>query len=79
MNGDIDVELVNNKKLRATLLAGSVVTEWGVILHLLSCTGHKFTWLLLPDMFNRETYRRLCVLLRQWRPESDAARPFSSK
>jgi len=71
MNGDIDLERVNGQRLRATLLADSIVSEWIVILHLASCTGRKYVWLLLPDMLERETYRRLCVRLRQWHAQSD--------
>ncbi len=79
MNGDLDLELVNKKRLRATLLAGSIVTEWIVILHLASRTGHKYTWLILPDMIDCETYRRLCVRLRQWHPDSGAHRRRASE
>jgi len=71
INGDIDLERANGKRMRATLLADSIVTEWIVILHLASCTGRKYTWLILPDMIDRETYRRLCVRLRQWHVQGD--------
>ncbi len=69
MGGDFELERVNGKKLRARLLAGSLVTEWLIILHLASRTGRKYTWLLLPDMIDSETYRRLSVRLRQWHSE----------
>ena len=71
MNGDIDVEKKNGTKLRVALLPDSLVTEWIIILHLLSRNGHKYSWLISPDMIDKETYRRLCVRLRQWHPEAD--------
>ena len=64
--GDFELELLNGKRMRAHLRAGSVVSEWGVILHLRNTQGRKYTWLVLPDMIDRESYRRLCVRLRQW-------------
>ncbi len=69
MGGDFELQLKNGKKLRASLLAGSLVTEWLIILRLLSKNGRKHEWLLLPDMIDSETYRRLSVRLRQWHPE----------
>ncbi len=72
MTGEFELQRINGKRLRATLLAGSIVSEWVVILHLADCTGQKYTWLILPDMIDHETYRRLSVRLRQWHAQSDA-------
>ncbi len=69
MGGDFELELINGKKVRAILLAGSLVTEWLIILHLTCKNGRRREWLLLPDMIDSETYRRLSVRLRQWHPE----------
>ena len=69
MSGDFELELINGKKLRANLLSGSLVTEWLIILHLACKNGRKREWLLLPDMIDSETYRRLSVRLRQWHSE----------
>ncbi len=69
MSGDFELELRNGKKLRARLLAGSLVTEWLIILHLACKNGRRREWLLLPDMIDSETYRRLSVRLRQWHSE----------
>lgn len=69
MGGDFELELENGKRLRASLAAGSLVTEWLIILRLACKNGRKREWLLLPDMIDSETYRRLSVRLRQWHSE----------
>ncbi len=71
MKGDFELELLDGKYVQAHLLAGSLVTEWLIILHLLCADGSKHQWLILPDMIDRETYRRLCVRLRQWHGDTD--------
>ncbi|HEB87636.1 MAG TPA: hypothetical protein ENI68_11570 [Gammaproteobacteria bacterium] len=71
MNGDFELELLNGKYVPAHLLAGSLVTEWLIILHLACTDNCKHQWLILPDMIERETYRRLCVRLRQWYADTD--------
>ncbi|VAX14445.1 hypothetical protein MNBD_GAMMA24-2284 [hydrothermal vent metagenome] len=70
--GNFDLELLNGKHRQADLLAGSLVTEWLIILHLACADGRKRKWLILPDMIDHETYRRLCVRLRQWHADTDA-------
>jgi len=71
MKGDFELELITGKYVKAHLLAGSLVTEWLIILHLVCSDGRKRKWLILPDMVERETYRRLCVRLRQWHADTD--------
>ncbi len=66
MNGDFELKLLDGKHIQARLLAGSLVTEWLIILRLACADNTKYNWLILPDMVKRETYRRLCVRLRQW-------------
>ncbi len=66
IKGDFELELADGKYTQAHLLAGSLVTEWLLILHLSCPDGRKHKWLILLDMIDRETYRRLCVRLRQW-------------
>ena len=69
-NGGFDLALKEGKNVYARLSPHSLVTEWLVVLHLMDTANRKYTWLLLSDMLDRETYRRLCVRLRQWRPDA---------
>ncbi|HEB57544.1 MAG TPA: hypothetical protein ENI98_14820 [Gammaproteobacteria bacterium] len=66
MRGDFELELINGNDVQARLLAGGLVTEWLIVLHLACVDGRKHKWMILPDMIEHETYRRLCVRLRQW-------------
>lgn len=72
MNGDFELQLLDGKYIQAHLLAGSLVTEWLIILRLACADKAKYNWLILPDMIKHETYRRLCVRLRQWHADTNA-------
>ncbi len=65
-DGQFELQLRDGRRLRASLAAGSLASEWLVILHLETRQGRHYRWLLLPDMLGAETWRRLCVRLRQW-------------
>lgn len=52
----------------ARLQPGSVVSRWGVVLQFRDDHGGFHAVPVLPDSVDGETYRKLCVLLRNWKP-----------
>ncbi|MCW9025596.1 MAG: hypothetical protein OQK73_13060 [Gammaproteobacteria bacterium] len=61
-----DIELITSEQTECKLSSGTLVTEWLVILHLHCTDDKKRYWVIVRDMLDDETYRKLCVRLRQF-------------